>query len=284
MFDQITVVIVIYDSTDIIFKCLKKLKNFKIIIEDNGKNEKILSKLKQFNNIEIISKNKNLGYGLAVNYARTLVNTKYFLTISPDLIIDEKSITDLYITSEKYKNCAVSAPNLQAEKNSYGIFPERKSIYEKNKDKIKNLKLLSEINPSDELCVDTTNGCAMLINSNHFDSVGKFSDKYFLFWEEIDLCRRFYKKKLSVIINFKAKADHVGGGSSKFTISTFFVRTYHNEISPLYYFNIKKNSIHLYKNMLKYLFRSFSYLIIFNFKNSLKNIAKLFANVSFLLK
>jgi len=44
MFDQITVVIVIYDSTDLIFKCLKNLNNFHIIIVDNGKNEKILPK------------------------------------------------------------------------------------------------------------------------------------------------------------------------------------------------------------------------------------------------
>ena len=39
MFDQITIVIVIYDSTDIIFDCIKNLKNFKIIIVDNGKNQ-----------------------------------------------------------------------------------------------------------------------------------------------------------------------------------------------------------------------------------------------------
>ena len=284
MFDQITVVIVIYDSTDIIFKCLKNLNNFHIIIVDNGKNEKILPKFKKFKNIKIISKNKNLGYGLAVNYARTQINTKYFLTISPDLIIDEKSIKELFITSEKYNNCAVTAPNLQTEKNSYGIFPEKRNIYEKNKGKIKNSNIFSDILPSGELCVDTTNGCAMLINSNYFDIVGKFSDQYFLFWEEIDLCRRFNQKKLSVIINFKATANHVGGGSSKFKISTFFARSYHSEISPLYYFRVKKNSPHLYKNMFKYLFRSFSYLLILNLKNSLKNIAKLFANISFILK
>ena len=62
------------------------------------------------------------------------------------------------------------------------------------------------------------------------------------------------------------------------------LRILHNEISPLFYFNIKKNSPHLYKNMLKYLFRSFTYLLILNFKNSLKNVAKLYANISYIFK
>ena len=284
MFDQITIVIVIYDSTDIIFDCIKNLKNFKIIIVDNGKNQKILSKIGENHNVKIISKNKNLGYGLAVNFAFEQINTKFFLTISPDLKIDENSIKELYKTSKKYSNCAVSAPILSTEKNSYGIFPEKRGLYEKNKDKIKNLNAYESILPSGEFCVDVTNGCAMLFNSEHFKSVKGFSDKYFLFWEEIDLCREFNKLKLSVIINNKATADHIGGGSSKFKLSTYFTRILHNEISPLFYFNIKKNSPHLYKNMLKYLFRSFTYLLILNFKNSLKNVAKLYANISYILK
>ena len=284
MFDQITIVIVIYDSTDLIFDCIKNLNNFKIIIIDNGKNQKILPRLAENPNVKIISKNKNLGYGLAVNFAFEQINTEFFLTISPDLIIDENSIRELYQTSKKYSNCAVSAPILNTEKNSYGIFPEKRGLYEENKNKINNLKSHLTDLPSGEFCVDTTNGCAMLFKSEHFKSVKGFSNEYFLFWEEIDLCRKFYKQKLSVIINNKATANHIGGGSSKLKLSTYFTRIFHNEISPLIYFGIKKNSLHLYKNILKYLFRSFTYLLIFNFKNSLKNIAKLFANISFLSK
>ena len=35
--DKITIIIVLYNSTDLIFDCLKSLKKFKIIIVDNGK-------------------------------------------------------------------------------------------------------------------------------------------------------------------------------------------------------------------------------------------------------
>ena len=36
--------------------------------------------------------------------------------------------------------------------------------------------------------------------------------------------------------------------------------------------------------MLKYFFRSVTYFLILNFKNSLKNVAKLSANISYILK
>ena len=37
--NQITAIMVLYDTDDIVFKCLKNLKNIKIIIADNGKNK-----------------------------------------------------------------------------------------------------------------------------------------------------------------------------------------------------------------------------------------------------
>ena len=41
---------------------------------------------------------------------------------------------------------------------------------------------------------DVVKGCAMLVNSNLFNEVGKFDEKYFLFYEEIDLCKKIKKK------------------------------------------------------------------------------------------
>ena len=134
------------------------------------------------------------------------------------------------------------------------------------------------------ICVDVSKGCVLLIKSQYFKEVGGFSDKYFLFWEEIDLCKKFLSKNLSIIVNPLSIAHHKEGNSSKTNLKNFFRRSYHHEISPLYYFNVKKNSPHLYKNIFKYFFRTLSYLSILNFKNSIKNLSKLSANISYLIK
>ena len=282
--NQITVVIVLYNSSNLIFDCLNSLNKFSIILVDNGKNLHLLEKLKERKNIKIISKNKNLGYGKAVNFAFELIKSPYFLLLNPDITIDENSIYRLLETASKNKNCAIAAPINIPDFDSFGILPEKRNLYEKNKCSNYIFNNLKEVKPEGEICVDTSKGCALLINSKYFKEVNFFTDKYFLFWEEIDLCRKFLRKNLSIIVNPLSIAHHKQGSSSKFNLNNFFKRCYHNEISPLYYFNIKKNSPHVYKNMIKYLFRFISYLLIFNFKNSIKNGSKLLANIAYLIK
>ena len=282
--NKLTIIIVLYNSTDLIFECLKSLNKFNIIIVDNGKNSDYLNQLKQKNNIKIVSKNKNLGYGCGINFAFNFIETDYFLILNPDVKISETSIEKLLGTALKNTNCAISAPLNVPDFDSFGILPEKRGLYEKNRKKINLSNRIDNLKPEGEICVDTTKGCALLVNSKYFKEVNFFSEKYFLFWEEIDLCRKFLRKKLSIIVNPSSIAYHKQGSSSKFSIKNFFVRTFHNELSPLYYFEIKKNSLYLYKNMLKYLFRSISYLFIFNLKGALKNLSKLSANIRYILE
>jgi len=281
--NKITIIIVLYNSSNLIFDCLKSLSNFKVVLVDNGKNLDVIDDLKKQTNIKVISRNRNLGFGNGVNFAFEEVKTEFFLLLNPDIIIDEKSIMLLLSTALKYENCAIAAPINIPDKDSYGILPEKRNMYEKNK--IDSKKITNKVSiPEGEICVEVSKGCALLIKSRYFMDVNFFSKNYFLFWEEIDLCRKFLNKKLSIIVNPNALAFHKQGKSSKLSINNFFVRCFHSELSPLYYFNIKKNSPHIYKNILKYFFRTISYLFILNIKNSIKNFSKLSANIFYILK
>ena len=62
IYNEITIITVLYNSSEIVESFFDSLKNFKIIVVDNGKNEKILERIKNLKNIQVISKNKNLGY------------------------------------------------------------------------------------------------------------------------------------------------------------------------------------------------------------------------------
>ena len=283
MNNKITIVIVLYNSTELIIDCLKSLTKFNIIIVDNGKNCNLLDALERHKNIKIISKNKNLGFGNAINFAFESVKTEFFFILNPDILIEEAAILKLLHTALNYENCAIVAPLNVPDLDSYGVLPEKRNLFEKNKDFSLNIYDL-KYEPEGEICVDVAKGCALLINSKYFKEVDFFTKKYFLFWEEIDLCRKFKKKKLSIIVNPSSVAYHNQGKSSKLTLYNYFLRSYHSELSPLYYFDVKINSAHIYKNMLKYFFRIFSYLCVLNIKNSLKNLSKLSANIAYLVK
>ena len=281
IYNEITIITVLYNSSEIVESFFDSLKNFKIIVVDNGKNEKILERIKNFKNIQVISKNKNLGYGRAINFAFDNVSTNFFLVLNPDLSIDVSSIENMLNTLNHYNDCGIVAPVTLPDKDFYGAFPE-KNIKNVNSSKaLKSRELLLNAMIEGELCVDVAKGCALLISAKHFENIGKFDEKYFLFWEEIDICKKLRSKKTSVIVTPKSKAQHNQGKSSKSNIRNFLIKTFHNEYSPLIYFDVQKFTIHHFKKVTKYIFRGFSYLLILNIKKSMTNLIKLAANIRY---
>ena len=283
IYNEITIITVLYNSSEIVESFFDSLKNFNIIVVDNGKNEKILERIKNFKNIQVISKNKNLGYGRAINFAFDNVSTNFFLVLNPDLSIDVSSIENMLNTLNHYNDCGIVAPVTLPDKDFYGAFPERNLKNMDSSSAIKSRELLLDSKIEGELCVDVAKGCALLISAKHFENIGKFDEKYFLFWEEIDLCRKLRSKKNSVIVTPKSKAQHNQGKSSKSNIRNFLIKTFHNEYSPLIYFDVQKFTIHHFKKVTKYIFRGFSYLLILNIKKSMTNFIKLAANIRYFL-
>ncbi|MFL2853665.1 MAG: glycosyltransferase [Candidatus Pelagibacter sp.] len=281
IFNEITIITVLYNSSKIVENFFDSLKNFKIIVVDNGKNEKILDKIQNFKNIQVISKNKNLGYGRAINFAFENVSTNFFLVLNPDLTIDVNSIENMLNIFNQYSDCGIVAPVTVPDKDFYGAFPERNLKNVDSSSAIKSRELLLNSKIEGELCVDVAKGCALLISAKHFKNIGKFDEKYFLFWEEIDLCRKSRSKKNSVIVTPKSKAQHNQGKSSKSNIQNFLIKTFHNEYSPLIYFNVQKFTTHHFKKIIKYFIRGLLYLLILNIKKSITNFVKLTANIKY---
>ena len=88
LIEKITIVIVAYNSNELLIKCLNSIKEFNTIIVDNGKNEKIISQIDTSKtNIKLISKNENIGFSKGVNFASEFVRTDYFLILNADTFI-----------------------------------------------------------------------------------------------------------------------------------------------------------------------------------------------------
>ena len=280
IYEDITIVTVLYNSAQINEIFFENLKNFKMIVVDNGKNEEILDKIKTYKNIKIISKNKNLGYGSAVNFAYKNISTKFFLILNPDINIDENSIDTLHNILNQHNDCGIVAPIIYPDEDFYGAFPERNLKKLTLTNALKSRNFLSKPQIEGEICVDVAKW-ALLIKSKQFEKVGGFNEKLFLFWEEIDLCRRFRSKKLSVIITPKSKAEHKQNKSSDSNFQNFLIKTYYHEYSPLVYFNVQTFTFFYLKRMMKYLFRGISYLVILNLKKSLIYFLRLSASIRY---
>jgi GT2 family glycosyltransferase len=218
---NITFVIVSFRSGHIIEKCIESINaNIKIIIIENSDNAHVKDYLEnKFLNVEVIIAKENLGYGRGNNLGLSKVNTQYAFILNPDAALEENSLKELYKAQLKLQDdFAILAPNLS---NNYGYFSKK-----------------NDVSQNEILEVDYVKGFAMLINlkSINFDKI--FDENFFLFLEEIDLCKRIKNdgKKIFVIQN--SKVHHLAKQASENSLNIELCRNWHWMWS-LFYYNYK---------------------------------------------
>ncbi len=229
-FKDITVGIVTFKSEKVIFRCLKSLENIKkIIILDNSNDLPLKEKIKKtYPHINFILSKKNNGYGTGNNKIFKLAKTSHVLVLNPDTILSRNCIKELIHQANLIKNrFAILAPN------------EKKIIK----------KGITE--------VEHVNGFSMLVNLSKIKKIKMFDENYFLYLEEIDLCKRLKLVSEKIYICGKAKITHLGAKSSNIGFEFEKCRNWHWMWSKVYY-NIK------YKNFF-YAFRKAFFIILFNY-------------------
>ena len=276
---NITAIIVIYDVTNEIFECIKNLQNIRIIIVDNGNcDKKIVEQIRKLKNIKYIKSKKNLGFGRANNFGFRYVDTKYTLLINADIKTSINDLINLVKTLELYPNTAIAVPLLVNEKNKNIDYIE---VLPEIADKFHNIKSNeNKLNKNllfGDACISFCWAAIMLLNNSVIKKTRLFNKKYFLYWEDYDLCRKLYNLKLPIIKSFSSRAYHLKHSSVKDNLINHFIIQMFHVYSSYLYFDLEKNNRILLKRFFIYLFRFFSYLIIFNIRNSIKNLARLTA-------
>lgn len=62
--------------------------------------------------------------------------------------------------------------------------------------------------------VDWLSGACLMVRRKAFEDTGRFDERYFLYFEDTDLCRRLGTKGWDVVFSPAARVAHAGGGSS----------------------------------------------------------------------
>jgi GT2 family glycosyltransferase len=255
---NITFVIVSFKSSHIIEKCIKSINsNIKIIVVENSDDIKIKNYLEnKFLNVKVVIAKKNLGYGKGNNLGISKVNTQYAFILNPDTILKENCLEELYKAQLVLKdNFVILAPNFL---NNYGYFSKKNNNFKK--------KILE---------VDYVKGFAMLINLNKFSFRKIFDENFFLFLEEIDLCKRIKNNGGKIFVVQKSKVKHLAKQASGDSLNIELCRNWHWMWS-LFYYNYKHFGVLTAYKIIAFKFFSsiiklFISLIFFNQKKTLIN-------------
>jgi GT2 family glycosyltransferase len=150
---------------------------------------------------------KNIGYGSAHNTAinKMINNTQYHLVLNPDIYFTNMTLEKIYEFAEKNREVGLIMPKVLYPDGSIqylckllpnpfdfmcrrflpilpNFFKQRNELYEMrfaDYDKIMEVPFLS--------------GCFMFIRNEVFKKVGVFDEQFFMYLEDVDLCRRIEK-------------------------------------------------------------------------------------------
>jgi len=216
-------------------EALKKAKtdfDFEIIVCDNKSSDDSLDYLKSSEkkgHIKLIEPGKNLGYGSGHNLAAKEAKGKYLLILNTDITVEVDTLQKMVDFLERHKNVALLGPKLMYHNGEIqkscrrnfkfiDLFIKRtflKKIWPFKK-RYENY-IMADFDHNNVQEVDLITGAFMMMPKNIFDELNGFDERYFLFMEDFDLCRKVSKAGYKVMYYPEAKAIHyhkrLSGGS-----------------------------------------------------------------------
>ncbi len=217
---MLSVVIVNYKTPTLTHRCIGTIYQsnidckHEIIVVDNASNdnsEEIIKK--SFPSILWINNPLNEGFGRANNIGAQYAKGKFLLFLNSDMLLYEETIKRCLEEISKNEGIGVLGCKLFNEDGSYqmSIYSHVGQYY----NVLKNNLLFDFFIKKRNSEIEAVMGSFMLIPKHVFELSGGFDSDFFMYAEELDLCRRI--KKLGYKIQFTEKtcAIHKHGGSSE---------------------------------------------------------------------
>lgn len=230
---DLSIIILTYNSQDSIEECLQSLKTahqnelksgkIELVISDNSSTDKTRQLTESFlkkNNIKsakLFKSKNNVGFAKGINEAVKKTSAEYVLFLNPDASLLEDS-------------SLIKMKEFMQEENSRAICSGK--LYYSNKRVEKNAnkeigvayivalmlaldeKLGFRFSPNSPQEVCSVSGGFMMVKKEAFEKLKGFDTDYFMYFEDIDLCKRAREHNFSVNFYPYAKAKHEEHGSS----------------------------------------------------------------------
>ena len=168
------------------------------IIDNSDKENKLRSSLAKFDDVEYIKQEKNTGFGAGHNRVLDIIDSKYHAIVNPDIILKEDAFTPLISFIEK-SEAGMVAPRILDENGelikAYRLDPTPfdmfirmflKGMFKKRKAH----HTMQDMDYSKPFKVPFVQGSFLLIKTDLFKKLHGFDERFFLYMEDADLCRR----------------------------------------------------------------------------------------------
>lgn len=243
--NDVGAVVVTHNNAATIGTCLTSLTSAgvkDVVVIDNASSDDTVKQIINYP-VTVIKNETNQGFGQAANRAATLLRTPYLLLLNPDARL-EGGLTAAVDQFQNHPNLGIIGLSLHTlegdiEPHSFGTEPSLTHLLTR--------KFTSSL-PSPEW----VSGAAMLIRQTTWQALNGFDPTFFMYWEDVDLCRRAREKGWEVAVTSTARVMHQRGGSHNTTSqkTAFYDASadrYYRKHYPIYIWGIQHYLRRIYR-------------------------------------
>jgi GT2 family glycosyltransferase len=220
-----------------------------IIVVDNASSDGSDRLVDGMPGVSLVRNDRNRGFGAAVNQAAQRTSAPLLWLLNPDCQVVSSTFARLTHTLAQHGACAIAAARLlnadgsvqasaRGEPSAWtGLFGRHglmTKLFPRSALARRNLPAEDLVQADVESAVvDWVMGACMLIRRDRFIEVGGFDERYFLYWEDADLCRRLRARGYETRYVPGAHVVHVGAVSAA-TRSGMATREFHRSAYRYY--------------------------------------------------
>lgn len=227
---EVSVVIVTYNSSHVISRCLQMLlesaESLEIIVYDNSSSDNTCAVVDKFSDVTLVRGDSNLGFAKSVNLAAQRAKGRYICLVNPDVQITPSSIRKLATVASR-RGIGVVAPNIvhpsgRLRVRECGRFPSITSVvfhysgisvFSRFHPFFRGMYLTGEFG-SDVTEVDWVSGAVLLTSAENWNAREGLSERWFMYAEDVEFCYRVAMSGASNVVCKDVPAVHDLGGSS----------------------------------------------------------------------
>jgi len=221
---ELSVVIVNYNDCGHLAACLSSLQkavsrlSAEVILVDNHSEDESLSLVRTaFPWVKLVENKENMGYPKANNIGFGHSRGEYCLFLNTDTVMPETGLADLLARFRGRPEVGAVGPALVREDGRFQVsFGRSVSFFSEILQKlILNPFYRTRLRASrKEREVGWLSGACLLVRRRAVEEAGPFDETFFLYFEDIDLCRRISAEGFKILFFPAVRVIHAGGAST----------------------------------------------------------------------
>jgi len=226
---DISIIIVNYNSWIVLSDCIESILNLNtalnteiIVVDNKSTNDLFLHYQQKYPTVKWISNSGNNGFANGCNLGAANANGDYLFFLNPDTKL-KAGVLEHFTAIYNKENIGILSC---LQTNNNGSFHKYNLLFPNSVRIFGVLRSLERVFKKEQLTKhfketatrsypDWISGSAIFISKHNFNLIDKWNEDYWMYFEDVDLCKKAHTNNLPCVISKEVSLFHLHGGASR---------------------------------------------------------------------